>query len=64
MSIPVNIFGSGNIDLLVLGIANAAIILLGVIIFLNNRRSITHKTFLLFACIAAVYATVNYISYH
>ncbi|TSC75932.1 MAG: Integral membrane sensor signal transduction histidine kinase [Parcubacteria group bacterium Gr01-1014_30] len=63
MNLPLQIFALENLDLLILGIANTAITLLGVVVFLRNTRSITYKTFLLFALVASVYATVNYMSY-
>ena len=52
-----------NIDLFVLGLTSAAILFLGVIVFLSNRRSITNLTFLLFSLVATFYAAVNYLSY-
>jgi signal transduction histidine kinase len=52
-----------NIDLLFVGIAIAASIILGIIVFLDNRKSITNQTFLLFATSAVFWNACNYISY-
>jgi signal transduction histidine kinase len=50
-----------NIDLLSVGIAVAAIGILGFVIFLNNRRSITSRTFLLFSAVTVFWSIVNYL---
>lgn len=52
-----------NADLFSIGIVSAAIGILGFVVFLNNRRSITNKTFLFFSLATIVYGTFNYISY-
>jgi len=56
-------FGFQNLDLLAVGIAVAAIGILGFIVFLNNRKSITNRTFFALALIASFYGVVNYLSY-
>ena len=53
-----------NLDLLAVGVAVAAIVILGVMVFLSNRKSITGKTFLLFAALTVLYGSINYLSYH
>jgi signal transduction histidine kinase len=52
-----------NLDLLTVGIAVAAILILGFIIYFANRKSATNKLFLLFTTISATWGIVNYISY-
>ena len=52
-----------NVDLLLVGITIAAIGILGFIIFLNNRTSVTSKTFFLFSILTIAYGTFNYLSY-
>jgi len=52
-----------NLDLLFVGITIAAIGILGFIVFLNNRKSITNKTFLLFSILTIAYGSFNYINY-
>jgi len=52
-----------NIDLLFVGITIAAITILGLIVFLNNRQSITNQSFLFFAFLTVAYGSFNYISY-
>lgn len=53
-----------NADLLSVGVAIAAIGILGFVIYLNNRESITGKSFLLFAVVTICWSAVNYLSYH
>lgn len=53
----------GNLNLLVVGLTIAAIGLLGVIVYFNNPKSATNRTFLLFTLTANVYACFNFISY-
>jgi len=57
MSIPI------NLDLFFVGLAIAAIGILGFIVFWNNRRSITAITFLLFSLTTIVWGVVNYFAY-
>lgn len=52
-----------NLDLLALGISIAAIAILGFVIYLNNRASITNRTFAALSAAAMVWAVVNYVSY-
>ena len=52
-----------NFDLLLLGFVIAAIGILGFVVYFNNPRSITNKTFLTFALVSSVYAIFNYSSY-
>ena len=55
-----NIF---NLDLLSVGLAIASIGILGFIVFFNNRRSITNKTFLFLSLAIIFWSLVNYIGY-
>ncbi len=52
-----------NLDLLSVGIAIAASILLGFIIYSQNKKSITGKAFLVFTVVSSVWGLVNYLSY-
>ena len=52
-----------NLDLISVGIAIAAIGIMGVVVYLNNYKSITNKTFLLFAFVTIAYGVTNYLSY-
>ena len=52
-----------NLDLLSVGIAVASIGVLGFIVFFNNKRSITNKTFLYFSIAAIFWAVFNYSYY-
>lgn len=58
-----NLLYISNVDLLILGITNTAILLLGIVVFLNNRKSITNKTFLLVSISATLYGITNHINY-
>lgn len=49
----------GDINLLIVGLTVAAIAILGFIVYLNNPKSITNRTFLLFALISIVYSITN-----
>src|SRR5947199_118102 len=53
-----------NIDILSVGIAVAANIILGVIVFYNDRKSATNILFLLQTIILSVWSIFNYITYH
>jgi signal transduction histidine kinase len=53
-----------NFDLLTIGIVVAATCLLGFIVFLNNKNSITNRTFLYFSIITAIWGVINYFSYN
>ncbi|MBX4199984.1 hypothetical protein KW790_00775 [Candidatus Parcubacteria bacterium] len=52
-----------NFDLLTVGIATAAIALLGVIVYLNDRKSITTRTFFAFSLLTAIWGISNYFEY-
>jgi len=52
-----------NLDLLSVGVAVAAIGILGFIVFLNNKRSATHNLFFYFALVSVIWSVVNYASY-
>jgi signal transduction histidine kinase len=52
-----------NTDLLSVGIAIAGICILGMVIFLNDRKSITNKSFLFLALTASVWSIFNYLNY-
>ncbi|MCE9541692.1 hypothetical protein K8R03_04030 [Candidatus Kaiserbacteria bacterium] len=52
-----------NFDLLSVGISITGIALLGVLIYLNDRTSITNRTFLLFAMLTVVWGISNYLEY-
>ena len=56
-------FNSLNIDLFLVGIASAAILILGSAVFFNNRKSVTHRSFLALSFIAVIYISVNYFNY-
>ena len=52
-----------NLNLVSVGIAVAAIAILGFVIYFNNRKSVTNKAFLLFALFSVLWSVVNYIQY-
>ncbi len=52
-----------NLDLLSVGIAVAGILILGFTIFINNKKSITNKTFFLFSIITVLWGVINYSNY-
>ncbi len=52
-----------NFDLLSVGVAVAAIVLLGCIIFLNNTKSVTNRTFFYFSILTAIWGISNYLEY-
>ncbi|MBM2818186.1 MAG: Histidine kinase-, gyrase, partial [Parcubacteria group bacterium] len=52
-----------NLDLLSVGIIIAAIGILGFVIYLGDRKSITNKSFLYLAISASLWSTLNYLSY-
>lgn len=51
-----------NLDLFSVGIAVAAIVILGFSTFFSNRRSSTNKTFVLLAIFAATWISLNYLA--
>lgn len=52
-----------NLDLLSVGIAIAAITILGFIVYFHDKKSITNQTFLFFSFLTTVYGIFNYINY-
>jgi signal transduction histidine kinase len=52
-----------NFDLLTVGIAIVASMLLAFVIYFQNRKSITSKLFLLFTVTSSAWGAVNYLSY-
>ena len=58
---PTAIFST--FDILSIGIAVAAIGILGFVVFLNNRHSATNQAFLLFTLLTIFWSVVNYLSY-
>ncbi len=59
----IQIFPLKNFDLLTVGITIAAIGILGFLIYLNNKESITNKTFFLFSLVTIAWSFFNYINY-
>ncbi len=59
-----SIFGiANNFDLLTVGIAIAATVILGSITYLSNKQSITNRTFFYFTLTATFWGVVNYLNY-
>lgn len=52
-----------NFDVIVVGIAIAAIGLLGFIVYFNDKKSFTNKTFFIFSLVAVAWNGVNYLAY-
>ncbi|OGZ02600.1 MAG: hypothetical protein A2946_01535 [Candidatus Liptonbacteria bacterium RIFCSPLOWO2_01_FULL_53_13] len=52
-----------NADLFAVGLAIAATAILGFLVFFNNARSITNKTFLAFSLVTVGWSVVNYFQY-
>lgn len=52
-----------NLDLFIVGVTAAAIGILGFVVFINNKKSITHKIFFGEAIITVVYIFDNYLIY-
>lgn len=52
-----------NLDLLSVGVTIAAIMILGFVVYINDRKSITNKSFLFFAIVTVFWSTLNYLSY-
>lgn len=50
-----------NLDVFFLGISSASIGILGFVVFLNNRKSATNKTFLLFALLTIAWSGTNFL---
>ena len=53
-----------NFDLLLNSINIAAIIILGLVVFINGPKSKINRIFLLFTSTAVAYAIINYLSYN
>ena len=52
-----------HFDLILVGVVSFSIGILGFIVFLNNRKSVTNEIFLLLSLISISYSIVNYMSY-
>ena len=52
-----------NLDLISVGIACAAIVVLGFSIYFHNRTSITSRSFLLLSIMASAWSAINYLFY-
>lgn len=52
-----------NWDLITVGIIVSSTLILGFVVFFNNRKSITNRTFLYFSLITAIWGIINYFSY-
>ncbi|MDP3710446.1 MAG: ATP-binding protein [bacterium] len=52
-----------NLDLFAVGIATAAIGILGFVVFFNNRKSTTNRSFLFFSITTIFYGVFNYLVY-
>lgn len=52
-----------NFDLMTVGLSVASILVLGVAIFFNDRKSQTNKSFLYFAIASSVWGVINYFAY-
>ncbi len=53
-----------NFDLFLVGLSVANIIFLGFIVYFNDRKSITNRSFLGFAISSSLWGLINYASYH
>ena len=52
-----------NLDLLSVGIVVAATVILGFVVFFNNRNSATNRSFLAFSLVTGVWGVINYLNY-
>jgi signal transduction histidine kinase len=52
-----------NLDLLSVGVTVAAIVILGFIIYISNKKSSTNRAFLFLAITSALWSVINYLSY-
>lgn len=52
-----------NLDLLSVGIVVAATMILGFVVFYNNTKSTTNRSFLLFTIMTTLWGTLNYVNY-
>lgn len=55
--------GINNLDLLSVGVAVAGIVILGFIVFFNNRKNLTNKTFLTFTIVGVFWSVFNFLFY-
>ncbi|MEK7630938.1 MAG: ATP-binding protein [Patescibacteria group bacterium] len=53
---------ASNFNLVAISLVSIAIAILGIVVFVNNRKSITNRIFLLFTLLTIVYATFNFMS--
>ena len=54
----------GNIDLFFVGLTGLTSLMLGAVVFLSNRKSITNRSFLFFVTTVSIWGGLNYFSYH
>lgn len=52
-----------NLDLFIVGVIAAAIGILGFVVFINNKKSITHKIFFIESLLTVAYIFVNHLIY-
>lgn len=52
-----------NFNIIAVGAAIAGIVILGCVVFFNNRKSFTNQTFFVFTLVAAAWNGVNYLAY-
>lgn len=52
-----------NLDLISVGVATAAIGIIGFVVFFNARKSATARSFLLFSLVSVFWSVVNYLQY-
>lgn len=52
-----------NLNLFLVGVASASMGVFGFVVFFNNKKSITNKSFLAFSLVTIFWNVVNYISY-
>ncbi len=52
-----------NLDLLSVGVTVAATVVLGFTVYLNDKKSVTNRTFLWFALVTAIWGILNLLSY-
>lgn len=59
-----NLGAIANVDALTLGVSVAASLFFGFIVFMNDRKSVTNRSFLLFLLLTVAYSAVNFLQYH
>src|SRR3989338_8878258 len=57
------LFGWSNINLFLVGISAASSVILGFIVFLNDRKNATNRAFFYFSLINSIWGTINYFQY-